>query len=225
MGIMKNIANFLRSLDGAQSAKPAPPHPQSSNSDSLDYEDLIHEHEGEERHIYDKIADLRERIEKKEADLRRKFAEYDQASSSAKSSYEVEIRSLNDDLENMNEELKTFASQLKKEKVFLQKLRHLRNSVGHKIDRKEIERVFRETERQIAKEEDEGDLLDELRDVQYPEHREGRTDREKNEVEKREDFQKIRAKIEPEKTKKNTQKRPDENSSEIEDIKKKINSL
>lgn len=223
MGIMKKVADFLRSLDGDQPAKPAAP-PQPGNSDSLDYEDLIREHEGKERCIYDKIADLRVRIERKEADLRRKFAEYDQASASAKTSYEIEIRSLNDDLENMNEELKTFAAQLKKEKVFLQKLRHLRNSIGHKIDRKEIERIIRETERQIAKDEEEDELLGELNDARYPEHREVRADTKK-EAENREDFRKIRAKIEPEKTKKNTPEKTDESSSEIENIKKKINTL
>ena len=223
MGIMKHIADFLRKLDGDQPTKPAVPQPKKSGM--LDYADLIREHEGKERNVYDRLADQRKEIARKEAELKRLFAEYDQASPSMKSSYEVEIRSLDKDLENLKKDLKTFAFQLEQEKVILQKLRHLRNTGDHEIDEMEIQKIIRAAAKDVDEQERKQELLDELESVQYPEYREDQADTEQNEAENREDFRRIRAKVVPEQTKKKTPEKPEESSSEIEDIKKKINSL
>ena len=95
----------------------------------------------------------------------------------------------------------------------------------HEIDEMEIQKIIRAAAKDVDEQERKQELLDELESVQYPEYREDQADTEQNEAENREDFRRIRAKVVPEQTKKKTPEKPEESSSEIEDIKKKINSL
>ena len=117
MGILRKLIRILADEPEPKQgdAAPAPK--------GLNYDEVICNHEAKERKLNDMLSDQIEKIKGIEAELRRVFALYDQASPIEKKTYAVKIRSLNADLETQGELRDTYEVKLKQEKVIIAKLR------------------------------------------------------------------------------------------------------
>ncbi len=201
MGFWKFLAK--KCFDWDKGSNKGAPENTVKAADEKERQEKIARHEGYIRGIHDKLSDQIREIGLIEEKLRNLLDEYDKASSAAKQTHKVRIRSLKKELDDMQELRSLHERNLEKEKLIVRKLKFNKELSAHEDESAAIEDIADETNEKLADLELEDRHVAELERTKYngPKKRRTRDDASTEESEGDEDeslLARLRADYQPE---------------------------
>lgn len=175
MGFWKKLAEKCFELDDKNNVK--------SNVPSDDKEEMAERHAATIREINEKLSKQISEIEQIESKLRDLLKCYDKASVAAKKTYKVQILSLKEELDGLQEIRDIYERNLAKEKLILRKIRLHQETASIPDDIDEIQKLEDETIDQIVGLEQEDRFIDDLSKVKYRNKRKEKVKQTENESE------------------------------------------